>query len=137
MLYDTSNSFSDEIHEFHNSTLYPALDRCASNPASIAQVFTNNCQTMKSLYSAYCQNMSASRQAVANLGGEATPTSILLHCQQEVSILLQLHCSHAVHQLSFSFYLNLIFTNPNFNRIHYRLDISYRSPRTFSSQCNA
>ena len=86
MLYDKSISFSDEIHEFHDSTLYPELERCASNPASIAQVFTNNCQTMKSLYSAYCQNMSASRQAVANLGGEATPTSILLHCQQEVRI---------------------------------------------------
>ena len=31
--------------------------------------------------------MSASRQAVANLGGETTPTSILLHCQQEVYII--------------------------------------------------
>merc|ERR1719412_3043806 len=38
--------------------------------------------------------MSASRQAVANLGGESTPTSILLHCQQE-----------AGHQLPLSAYL--------------------------------
>ena len=75
---------SDEIHDFHNATLYPELERCGTNPASVAKVFIANCQTIKSLYSSYCQNMSASRQAVANLGGETTPTSILLHCQQEV-----------------------------------------------------
>lgn len=82
--------FADEIHEFHNSTLYPELERCGSNPASVARVFITYCQTIKSLYSAYCQNMSASRQAVANLGGETTPTSILLHCQQEAGHQLPL-----------------------------------------------
>ena len=77
---------ADEIHDFHASTLYPELERCGANPASVARAFITNCQTIKSLYSAYCQNMSASRQAVTNLGGETTPTSILLHCQQEVGV---------------------------------------------------
>ena len=87
---DTLFGNLDEIHHFHASVLFPELERCGVNPAAFARVFLSNCQNVKTLYSAYCQNMQASRQALANLGGETNPSSILRHCQQEAGHKLPL-----------------------------------------------
>ena len=105
----------DEIHGFHADILYPELERCGVNPAVVARTFLNHCSDFRSLYSAYCQNMPAARQAIstyekewglkpclshprititADLGGEANQASILKHCQTE-----------AGHQLPLSSYL--------------------------------
>ena len=61
----------DEIHSFHALVLEPELERCGVNPAAVARVFLQNCQNVKTLYSSYCQNMQASRQALEALGGES------------------------------------------------------------------
>lgn len=84
----------DEIHEFHSTAFHPELERCGVNPSGVARTILANCHEVKILYSHYCQNMSASRQAIQDLGGEQTPSSILVHCQQE-----------AGHQLPLSSYL--------------------------------
>ena len=60
----------NEIHEFHAGILYPELERCGVNPASVARVMLANLNDVRSLYTAYCQNMPASRQAIADMGGE-------------------------------------------------------------------
>ena len=78
----------DEIHSFHARVLEPELERCGVNPAAVARVFLQNCQNVKTLYSSYCQNMQASRQALEALGGESNPSSILVHCQQEAGVLI-------------------------------------------------
>ena len=78
----------DEIHSFHAVVLEPELERCGVNPAAVARVFLQNCQNVKTLYSSYCQNMQASRQALEALGGESNPSSILVHCQQEAGVLI-------------------------------------------------
>lgn len=83
-----------EIHEFHARCFLPQLEKCGVNPSAIAAAILGNCQDVKLLYSLYCQNMSASRQAIDDLGGEQTASSILVHCQQE-----------AGHQLPLSSYL--------------------------------
>ena len=60
----------NEIHEFHAAVLYPELERCGVNPASVARVMLANLNDIRSLYTSYCQNMPASRQAIADMGGE-------------------------------------------------------------------
>lgn len=81
----------DEIHAFHSTCLYPELERCGANPASVAKTFIAECQEIKLLYSNYCQNMNPARQAIQELGGEQNPGSILSLCQQEAGHQVRIH----------------------------------------------
>ena len=67
-----------------------AFLRCGANPGAVARAFSSNCGEMRQLYCHYCQNMSAARRALQDLGGEQSPSSILVHCQQEAGHLLPL-----------------------------------------------
>jgi hypothetical protein len=80
----------EEIHDFHSACLFPELERCGANPAAVARAFVSAADSLRVLYSHYCQNMSSARQAIADLGGETSPGSILVHCQQEAGHALPL-----------------------------------------------
>jgi len=73
----------EQVHSFHANVLRPSLERCGANPASVARAFAASCAEMRRLYVDYCQNMPRARRAVADLGGEQAPTSVLVRCQRE------------------------------------------------------